>query len=74
MNLIKRNGVCLYYKCSIALGLIDVYYLQECLIFEIFIARKSCNIISLYLSPSQSSDYFEEFADNLQLSLDKISN
>ena len=74
MNLIKRGGVCLYYKCSVALGLIDVYYLQECLIFEIFIARKSCNFISLYLSPSQSSDYFEEFADNLQLSLDKISN
>ena len=54
--------------------LIDVHYLQECLIFEILIGRKSCNFISLYRSPSQSSDSFEEFADNLQLSLDKISN
>ena len=54
--------------------LIDVHYLQECLIFEILIGGKSCNFISLYRSPSQSSDSFEEFADNLQLSLDKISN
>ena len=35
---------------------------------------KSYNFISFYRSPSQSSDSFEEFADNLQLSLDKISN
>ena len=34
--------------------------------------KKATN--SLYRSPSQSSDSFEEFADNLQLSLDKISN
>ena len=54
--------------------LIDVHYLQECLIFEILISGKSCNFFSLYRSPSQSSDYFEEFADNLQLSLDKTSN
>ena len=32
------------------------------------------NFISLYRSPSQSSDSFEECADNLQLSLDKISD
>ena len=54
--------------------LIDVHYLQECLIFKILIGGKSCNFISLYRSPSQSSDSFEEFANNLQLSLDKISN
>ena len=70
----KRGGVCVYYKSSLALRLIDVHYLQECLIFEILIGGKSCNFISLYRSPSQSSDSIEEFADNLQLSLDKISN
>ena len=70
----KRGGVCVYYKSSLALRLIDVHYLQECLIFEILIGGKSCNFISLYRSPSQSSDFFEELADNLQLSLDKISN
>ena len=54
--------------------LIDVHYLQECLIFEILTGGKSCNFISLYQSPSQLSDFFEEFADNLQLTLDKTSN
>ena len=68
----KRDGVCVYYKSSLALGLTDVHYLQECLILEILICGKSCNFISLYQSPSQSSDSFQEFADNLQLSLDKI--
>ena len=70
----KRGGVCVYYKSSLALRLTDVHYLQECLIFEILIVGKSCNFISLYQLPSQSSDFFEEFADNLQLTLDKISN
>ena len=70
----KRDGICVYYKSSLALRIIDVHYLQECLIFEILIGGKSCNFIFLYRSPSQSSDSFEEFADNLQLSLDKISN
>ena len=70
----KRGGGCVYYKSSLALRLIDVHYLQECLILEILIGGKSCNFISLYRSPSQSSDSFQEFTDNLQLSLDKISN
>ena len=56
----KRGGVCVYYKSSLALRLINVHYLQECLIFKILIGGKSCNFISLYRSPSQSSDSSEE--------------
>ena len=37
----KRGGVCVYYKSSLALRLIDVHYLQECLIFKILIGGKS---------------------------------
>ena len=37
------------------------------------IGGKLCNFISLYWSPSQSSDSSEEFADNSQHS-DKITN
>ena len=33
----------------------------------------SCNVISLYRSPSQSKDEFESFADNLELNLDSIA-
>ena len=83
MYLIVKEAVFVYiikvhllwdYKSSLALRLIEVHYLQECLFFEILICGKTCNFISLYRSPSQSSDSFKEFADNLQLSLDKISN
>ena len=51
----KRASVFVYYKSSLALTLPDFHYLQECLIFEIPIGEKSCNFISLYQSPSQSS-------------------
>ena len=56
----KRGSVCVYYKSSLAFRLIDVHSLQECLIFEILIGGKLCNLISLYRSPSQSSNFFEE--------------
>ena len=83
MYLIVKEAVFVYiikvhllwdYKSSLALRLFEVHDLQECLFFEILICGKTCNFISLYRSPSQSSDSFKEFADNLQLSLDKISN
>ena len=41
--------------------------------FEISFGGKIYNFISLYCSPSQSSDTFEDFADNLELNLDKIA-
>ena len=44
----KRGSVCAYYKSSLALRLIDVHCLQECLISQILIGGKSCNFISLY--------------------------
>ena len=70
----KSGDVCVYYKRSCALRLIDVHYLQEFLIFEIVIGGKLCNFIFLYSSPSQSLASFQKFADDLELSLDKISN
>ena len=70
----KRGGVCIYYKHSLAFKLLNIHYLKECMNFEISFGGKICNFISLYRSPSQSSDTFEDFADNLELNLDKISN
>ena len=45
----KRGGFCVYYKSSLALRLIDVCYLQECIIFKILIGGKSCNF-SFFIS------------------------
>ena len=47
--------------------------LQECINFEIKIADKTCDFISLYRSPGQSKDEFESFADNFELNLDSIA-
>ena len=41
--------------------------------FEISFAGKIYNFIPLYRSPSQSSDNYEDFAENLELNLDKIA-
>ena len=70
----KRGGVCIYHKHSLAFRLLSVHYLKECKDFEISFGGKMCNFISLYCSPSQSSDTFEDFANNLELNLDKIAN
>ena len=70
----KRGDVCIYYKHSLAFGLLDICYLDECINFEIWFSGKLCNFISLYLSPSQSTGVFEKFADNFELNLDKIAN
>ena len=36
----KRGNNCAYYKSSFDLGLINAYYLQVCLIFEILVGGK----------------------------------
>ena len=70
----KRGGVCIYYKHSLAFRLLNIHYLRECMNFEISFGVKICNFILLYHSPSQLSDTFEDFADNLEHNLDKIAN
>ena len=54
----KRCGVCIYYKHSLAFKLLDIFYLEECINFEILFRGKLCNFISFYRSPSQSLDVF----------------
>ena len=51
----KSGGVCVYYKSSLALKFIDVYYLQECLVFVISVPGELYNFLSLYQSPMQTS-------------------
>ena len=70
----KRGGVCLYYKCSLPLKVIEVSYLKECIIFEVKIGDKTCNFVSLYRSPSQAKDEFENFIKHLELNLEHIAN
>ena len=70
----KRGGVCIYYNQSLALKILYIKYLQECIVFQVLIANKLCNFISLYRSPSQPSDIFDQFTDNLELTLYGVAN
>ena len=56
-NSVKRSGVCVYYKESLPVRLINVPYLQEALPLELNDQNKKNNY-SLYRSPSQKSKEF----------------
>ena len=64
----KGGRVCI--KESLPLRLYNVSYLGELICFEIMFSNKFFNFKSLYISPSQSSDEFENFVYNLDLRLE----
>ena len=69
----KRGGVCIYYRNFLPLKLINIHYLNECIPFEIKLGDKICNFVSLWGSPNQSEDDFENFCNNFELTLDAVS-
>ena len=68
----KRGGVCIYYRNFLPLKLINIHYLNECVTFEIKLGDKICNFVSLYRSPNQSEDDFENFSNHFELTLDAV--
>ena len=66
----RRGGVCIYYRNSLPLKILNIQYLHECINFEIRIGGKLCRFVSLYRSPSQSQDDFESFANSFELHID----
>ena len=56
-----RRGVSIYYKDSLSIKMLNINYLQECICFDLKIGSKLCTIVSLYRSPSQSADEFDNF-------------
>ena len=69
----KCVGVCIYYKNTLHLKVLDVRILQECITLEINTENKLCNVIVLYRTSSQSQDTFESFIVNLELNIDTIA-
>ena len=51
---LKRGGVCIYFKESLPLNILNVSPLQECLVVEVLYENKKCYLVTLYRSPSQS--------------------
>ena len=68
-----RGGVCVYYKESLPIRLYNISYLQECIWFNLMISNKLCNIVSLYRTPSQNSDEFQNLINKLNLTLESIT-
>ena len=70
---VKKGGVCIYYKESIAVQIININFLSECLLCEVTVNNKKGYIAVLYRSPSQTSTVFNDFLLNLEKLLQEIS-
>ena len=51
----KRGGVCIYYKESLAVRLVGIISLPECLVCEVTVQNIKGYIVVMYRSPNQSS-------------------
>ena len=51
---------------------ININYLNECIVFDIKLGNKIYSFVVLYRFPCQSSDEFESFSKNLELTPDRI--
>ena len=68
----KRGGVCIFYRTTLPLRVLNISYLSECITFEISIGNQVCRFIHLYRSSSQTQEEFLTFMSNLKLSLDAL--
>ena len=72
-NNLKKVDVCIYYNESLAIQLIDINYLSECLLCDITFDNAKGYIAVLYRSPSQTSSTFNYFPLNFEKMLQEIS-
>ena len=67
----KHGGIYIYYEnCP---RIIRVNYLSEYINFEIMIGNKICKSITLYMSLSQNQDHFQALIDNLEMTLETLT-
>ena len=69
----RRRGLCIYYKKTLSIKMLNINYIQECICFDLKIGSKRCTIVSLYRSPSQSADESENFLKKLNLNMESIT-
>ena len=72
-NNVKQGGVCIYYKESLPVRVINLPYLQEALLLELNGQNKKIIISSLYRSPSQNSEEYESFLTSFEHLLSDIN-
>ena len=69
----KRGGVGIYFKQFLATRQVELSNLNEYIIFEDCIQTKKECIVSLYRSPSQIRDEFDNFLLNIEQVLCNIT-
>ena len=65
-------GVCLYFKESLTLKVIDNSFIAQCIICKITLQNRKGYVFVTYWSPSQSSNEFDEFLSNFDKLLNHI--
>ena len=70
---VKKGGVGIYYKESIAVQIININFLSECLLCEVTVNNKKGYIAVLYRSPSQTNTVFNDFLSNFEKLLQELS-
>ena len=73
-NNVKRGGVCAYVRETLPFRNFSNSYLSECLTLEVTISNRKGYVITLYRSPSQTSDEFQSFISNLEKLLININS
>ena len=66
--------MCIYFKESLPGNCLPNLYLKECLLFEVSINNKRGYVVSMYCSPSQTSNDFNSFTTNLEKIVVNISS
>ena len=69
---IKREGVCLYFKKSLALKKIELSHITECLSCEVSVKGQVGFIIVTYSFPSLTSSQFDDFLSNFEKLFDDV--
>ena len=57
----KRGDICIFYRTTLPLRLLNISNLSEYITFEISIGNQVCRFIHLYRSPSQTQEEFQTF-------------
>ena len=73
MNL-KRGGVCIFFKETLPLNILNITQLNECLVVEILYNNKKCYLVTLYRSPNQNDIEFDDFITKFEILIDSIYN
>ena len=68
----KKGGVAIYYKEFLAVRPVEVKSLNEYVIFEVSFKNKRGYVVSLYRSPSQTPDEFNNFLTSFEKSIGDI--